>query len=91
MKSHFLPSIKKCLLIAAILPSTTCSVERSFSSLKRLKTWLRSTVTENRLNGLALMNVYKTYVQAQKSNIIDETIQLFAMEPRRMQFLFNDQ
>ncbi|KAL5237883.1 hypothetical protein ACI65C_008686 [Semiaphis heraclei] len=87
----FLPSIKKCILIAATLPSTTCSVERSFSSLKRLKTWLRSTVTENRLNGLALMNIYKTFVQAQKSNIIDEAIKLFAMEPRRMQFLFNDQ
>ncbi|KAL4122488.1 hypothetical protein QTP88_014810 [Uroleucon formosanum] len=84
----FLPSIKKCILIAATLPSTTCSVE---SSLKRLKTWLRSTVTENRLNGLALMNIYKTYVQAQKSNIIDEAIKLFAMEPRRMQFLFNDE
>lgn len=26
----FLPSIKKCLLIAATLPYTTCSVERSF-------------------------------------------------------------
>jgi len=26
----FLPSIKKCILIAATLPSTTCSVERSF-------------------------------------------------------------
>ncbi|KAL5236115.1 hypothetical protein ACI65C_003525 [Semiaphis heraclei] len=61
------------------------------NSLKRLKTWLRSTVTENRLNGLALVNIYKTFVQAQKSNIFDEAIKLFAMEPRRMQFLFNDQ
>ncbi|CAI6343999.1 unnamed protein product [Macrosiphum euphorbiae] len=73
----FLPSIKECLLIVATFPYTTCSVERSFSWLERLKTWLRSTVTEHHLNGLPLMNIYKPYVQAQKSNIIDETIKIW--------------
>jgi len=32
-----------------------CSAERSFSCLKRTKTYLRSTIGENRLNSLALL------------------------------------
>ena len=33
-------------------------VERSFSTLRRLKTWLRSMMTEDRLSALRLINVY---------------------------------
>ena len=44
------------LFILAIRPSTTASDE-SFSTLKRLKTYLRSTVTADRLNGLSLMKI----------------------------------
>ena len=38
--------------------------ERSFSTLRRLKTYLRTTMSQERLNGLALLNVYNstTYI-----------------------------
>ena len=49
------PNIKLLLQILATLPVTTASAERTFSMLRRLKTWLRSTMTEDRLNGLALL------------------------------------
>ena len=42
------------LFISAIRPSTTASNEKSFSTLKRLKTYLRSTITADRLS---LMNI----------------------------------
>ena len=48
----FISAIKK-----AIRPSKTASNERSFSTLKRLKTYLRSTMIGDRLNGLSLMNI----------------------------------
>ena len=32
---------------------------RSFSALHRLKVYLRSTISEDRLNGLALLNVHR--------------------------------
>lgn len=35
----FFPSIERSLKIALTLPCTTCTVERSFSSLRRIKTW----------------------------------------------------
>lgn len=46
-----LPSIKLALEIAMALPCTTANVERSFSTLRRVKTWLRSKMGEDRLNG----------------------------------------
>lgn len=43
--------------IALTLPCTTCTVERSFSSLRRIKTWLRSTMGEDRLVGKNHLNL----------------------------------
>lgn len=43
---------------AAALPVTTATGERSFPTLKLLKTYLRSTMSENCLNGLAIMNIH---------------------------------
>jgi hypothetical protein len=52
------PSTFKLLQILATLSVTTANSERSFSTLKRLKTYLRNTTCENRLNGLAMMNIH---------------------------------
>lgn len=48
---HFFPAVREAILIALTLPATTCTVERSFSTLRRVKTWLRSTMTDERLSG----------------------------------------
>ncbi|KAF0298378.1 repressor of the inhibitor of the protein kinase [Amphibalanus amphitrite] len=53
------PVIARLLHIFATLPVTTATSERSFSALKRLKTYLRSTLTEDRLNGLAMLYVHR--------------------------------
>ena len=45
------------------LPVSAAPSERSFSALRRLKTWLRSTMSQKRLTHLALMQVH--------SNILD--------------------
>ena len=37
---------------------TYCACERSFSFAKLLKTYNRSTMTNDRLNALAILNVY---------------------------------
>ena len=52
------------LRIALCQPVTTASVERSFSALKRVKTWLRSTMGEARLSGLAMMHVHPEQIPA---------------------------
>lgn len=46
------PSLYTLLQIAVTLPVSSCSVERTFSKLKLVKTKLRSTMTEDRLENL---------------------------------------
>ena len=54
-----LPSIKKLLQVMATLPVTTCNSECAFSSLRRIKTYLRSTIGVERFNGLAVLNIHR--------------------------------
>lgn len=46
--------MKHLLSILATLPVTTASVQRSFSTLKRIKTYKRNPTGEERLSALAL-------------------------------------
>ena len=39
------------------MPMSVASAERSFSKLKLIKTYLRSTMSQDRLNGLAIMSI----------------------------------
>ena len=41
------------------VPISTATAERSFSSLRRIKTFLRSTMTESRLNNVLLLHAHK--------------------------------
>ena len=53
-------------MLILTLPSTTVEVERSFSALKRINTYCRNTMGQNRLNGLALMAIEKELLQKLK-------------------------
>lgn len=55
----FFPNICTILKRCATIPVTACTPERSFSSFKRLKSYLTNIICENRLNGLALMNIHR--------------------------------
>ena len=46
------------------MPSTNTSSERSFSAMKRLKTYLRCTMGQSRLNHLMVLNIYKDIVDS---------------------------
>jgi hypothetical protein len=47
------------LKIFATLPVSTSTAERSFSTLRRIKTYLKNTMDENKLNGLANLNIHR--------------------------------
>ena len=59
--SDAFPNIFTLMTILLTLPVTTCTSERSFSTLRRLKTYLRNTTGTTRMNGLALLNIYRNY------------------------------
>ncbi|GBM08546.1 hypothetical protein AVEN_69765-1 [Araneus ventricosus] len=47
----------KLLLIIVTIPITTAEAERCFSSLKRVKTFLRGTMRDDRLSALAMLSI----------------------------------
>ena len=49
----------RIITLLLINPATSCSLERSFSTARRLKSWLWSTMTSQRFNALALLDVHK--------------------------------
>ena len=55
----FFDEVQTLLRILLVNPASFCSAARSFSSLRRLKTWLRSTMTKKRLNSVALCHIHQ--------------------------------
>ncbi|KAJ4427980.1 hypothetical protein ANN_23993 [Periplaneta americana] len=73
------PCTRKVLKLFCTLPVTTATPERSFSTLRYLKTYLRSTMGADRLNGLALMYIHKN-VKVKAHEVLDE----MSKKPRRL-------
>jgi hypothetical protein len=75
-----------CILLRIYLtcPIANVTAERAFSCLKRIKTYLRSTIGQDRLSSLAVLNIENEYI-----NLIDldAAIDEFAnIKNRRMKF-----
>jgi hypothetical protein len=49
--------------ILLTIPATVASAERSFSKLKLIKSYLRSTMSQERLNGLAILSIEKKMLE----------------------------
>lgn len=58
-----LPNIWVALRILLTMPVTVAACERNFSKLKLIKTYLRSTMSNERLNSLALLSIENEVVQ----------------------------
>jgi len=56
--------VLKLVKIFYTIPVTTSTAERSFSALRRLKTYLRSTMSQPRLNNLMLLYTHKERTDA---------------------------
>jgi len=54
------------------IPVSITSTERSFLKLKLIKSYLRSTMSQQRLNGLALLSIEKYFLnKINYDNLID--------------------
>ena len=79
---EFFPNIHTLIRILYKLPMTSAECERSLSALRRLKTYLRSTMSSERESGLALMNI-----NYHRGINIEEVMNTFAQQqPRRLLF-----
>jgi hypothetical protein len=76
-----MPNIYKLLEILAVLPVSTCTSERSFSTLRRLKSYLRNSNSNTRLNGLALLNIHRN-----NTPTVEDILNELAKTSRRLDF-----
>lgn len=56
---EMLCEVVKCIKLLQVVPITTATAERSFSALRRLKSYLRSTMGQKRLNNLAVLQAHR--------------------------------
>lgn len=75
------PNIFKILKICCTWPVTTCECERSFSSIRRLNSYLRSTQTGDRLDNLAMISIHRD-MNVDINSVIDAFAKL---QSRRME------
>ncbi|GBM43044.1 repressor of the inhibitor of the protein kinase [Araneus ventricosus] len=78
----FFPNIYILLKLQAVVPVSVATVERSFSSLRRLKTFLRNTTSESRLNGLALLSINRD-IKIRDEEVVNK----FASVQRNLDFV----
>ena len=74
------PNIFILIKIGCTLPVTSAECERSFSAMRRLRTWLRSSMNSERLSALAIMHINRSvevdYEEASKL--------FFTLHPRKI-------
>ena len=56
---HLFSQVHKLLRIYLTIPMSNATAERSFSALRRLKTYLRATMKQTRLNHLMFLHIHK--------------------------------
>ena len=69
------PSIALAYRVLLTVPITVASAEMSFSKLKLIKSYLRTTMTQDRLNGLAILSIEKNML---KTNDVEHIVDDFA-------------
>jgi len=73
-----------CLLVLVTMPVNTATAERSFSVMRRVKMYVRSTMLTERLSAFVVLHAYKHW-----HIDVEKVIDVFAVKKtRRLGFLF---
>ena len=78
-----LPVFYKVCSILTAIPVTSCSAERSFSDLRRIKTYLRSTMGQDPLSSLALICIERAHANRTLENDMENIIDIFGKRKNR--------
>lgn len=60
---NLFPNIAKLFQIYLTIPISSATPERTFSCLKRIKTWLRNSISQDRISNLAILNIEKEEIE----------------------------
>jgi len=80
------PNLVKLLQFAFKIVVSTAECEQSFSALKRIKSYLRSTMSEEHLSSLAIFSIER---QLADSLSLDEVIDKFATRDKNRRIVLS--
>ena len=78
-------AVRQAFVTLLTLYVITYTVERSFSTLRRVKTWLRTIISDDRLSGLCLMSVHRSRINSDKKSFMQKV-----KDQRRLHCLFKN-
>ena len=89
LKGSF-PQVNVLVALLYTIPVSTSSVERSFSALKRIKSYSRNSTGEQRLSHLGIISIEARLLEElrRKEQFFEEVVDKFASQERRMDFKF---
>jgi len=81
-----MPEVNKLFALILAIPSTSVSVERSFSCLKRIKTYLINRSCQQCLSSLSTISIEILLIQQLKETeqFYDDVINKYASQPERV-------
>ncbi|CAI6348720.1 unnamed protein product [Macrosiphum euphorbiae] len=81
VEKYVYPNLYKLFQVALTLPISSATCQRSFSAPRKIKTWLRVSMGQERLTDLSIL-----YIEKDLTNKIDikEVIRIFAQTERRI-------
>ena len=77
VSSSLFGEVVKLVKLLLVCPASVASAERSFSGLRRLKTWLRSSISQERLTHLAILHAHQTYLDEHAATVLRTVLREF--------------
>lgn len=81
VEKQIYPNLFKLLQVALSIPISSATCERSFSSMRRIKNWLRSSMAQDRFTFLSILNIERDITN--KLNVND-IVNKFAEKDRKI-------
>ncbi|KAF0723115.1 zinc finger MYM-type protein 1-like [Aphis craccivora] len=78
------PNLYKLFQVALSIPISSATCERSFSSMRRIKNWLRSSMAQDRFTFLSILNIERDITN--KVNV-DDIVNKFAEKDRKIMLI----
>lgn len=81
IKQEVFPNLYKMLQVAFTLPVSSATCERSFSAMRRIKTWVRTSMLQDRFTNLSILHIERDLTKSVDSECI---LNEFAKSSRMM-------
>ncbi len=86
--NKMMPNMFKVVKVLATMPISSCEAERSFSTLRRIKNHMRTTMGQERLSALNVIAMHRARVNQVLLEQMDQLIDTFASRKNRRAYFF---